>query len=141
MNEIVKAKLDASDRRENLMKKAIIYFEKCIQDSQDFGSNDEHMISRVYFSLEIEGKKYTGLYANLKQTVGSNFETDPIEVSPPIGYDGTINYAGYRDQVEKYYRSLIGSHGSGIRIVNSSNIRMQNHTFNISRTLEFAMQE
>ena len=123
------------------MKKAIIQFERCIQDSQDFGSDDEHMISRVFFSLEIAGKKYEGLYANLKQTVGSNYETDPIEVSPPIGYDGTINYAGYREQVEKYFRSLVGSQGSGIRIVNSSNIRMQNNTYNMPRTYEFTMQE
>ena len=52
-----------------------IYLHQLIQDSRDYGSNDEHMVSRVFFDLEVDGKRYTGLHADIKQTVGSLFET------------------------------------------------------------------
>jgi len=46
---------------------------KCLQDAQDLGRNDEFMVSRVYFSLEVDGIIYNDLYADVKQTVGSDF--------------------------------------------------------------------
>lgn len=39
---------------------------KLIQDSQEYGSNDEDMISRVYFDFEADGQTYEGLYADIK---------------------------------------------------------------------------
>jgi hypothetical protein len=33
--------------------KAKVTFRKLIQDSQEYGSNDEHLVSRVFFDLEI----------------------------------------------------------------------------------------
>lgn len=106
-------------------------FYKCIQDSQDLGSDDEFMVSRVFFTLNIDGKIYD-CHANLKQTVGSNFETGTIEVGPPIGYNGPFNHMAFRDEAEKYFRSLVGSNASGIRIGGGcSNIRMRNNTFGV----------
>jgi len=40
------------------MLTAKITFYKCVQDSQDYGSDDEHMVSRVFFILEIGDKKF-----------------------------------------------------------------------------------
>jgi len=67
------------------MTKARVIFNKCIQDSQDYGSNDEHMVSRVFFTLEVGDRRYDGLYVDVKQTVGSSYEDGPIEVSSPKG--------------------------------------------------------
>lgn len=113
------------------MKKVNGLFYKCVQDSQDYGSDDEFMVSRAFFALEIDGKKYD-CYVNLKQTVGSNFETGVIEVGPIAGYNGPFNYNAFRDEAEKYFRKLVGSSASGIRISGASNIRMRNNTFMIN---------
>ncbi len=110
------------------MKTAKITFYKCIQDSQDYGSDDEHMVSRVFFTFEIGDKKYD-LYANIKQTVGAYYEDGPIEVMSPEAYQGPFPYQCFRDAAEKYYRSLVGSSGRGINIQGGSNIRMRNNTF------------
>jgi hypothetical protein len=110
------------------MATAKITFYKCIQDSQDYGSNDEHMVSRVFFTFEIGGKKYD-LHADIKQAVGASYETGPIEVGSPEGYKGPFNYEAFRDAAEKYYRRLVGSSATGIRIQGGSNIRMRNNTF------------
>ena len=114
------------------MPKAKITFEKCIQDSQDYGSDDEHMVSRVFFTLDIQSQHPTELFVDVKQTVGSSFEDGPIEVGSPKGtkYRGSWNHDAFRSAVESDYRGLVGSVGSDIRIGGGShNIRMRNNTF------------
>lgn len=127
------------------MKQVTVIFHKCIQDSQDFGSDDENMVSRVFFTIEVEGNSYPDLYCDLKQTVGSNFEPGPIiEVTPPprAKYSGPFNYAAFRGAVEKYYRSNVGSSGTGIKIgTGAENIRMHNNTYFKQVRVQFEASE
>jgi hypothetical protein len=98
------------------------------------------MISRIFFDLEIGGRKYSDLYVDLKQTPGADYETAPLEVGPPHGYDGVFNHHEFRREVEEYYRQSFGSRGSGIRISGGSNIRMFNNTFACSKVIEFKIK-
>jgi hypothetical protein len=61
------------------------------------------MVSRVFFTLEVEGKRYDDLYVDVKQTVGSTYEDGPIEVSSVKGarYKGPFNYMAFHAAVEK----------------------------------------
>lgn len=111
------------------MAKAKIIFLKLIQDSQDYGSDDQYMVSRAFFTVESEGNVSEEAYVDIKQTIDSDFETTSLEVSKPVGYSGPYNYEAFREAAEGYYRSLVGSQGSGIHIAGGSNIRMQNNTF------------
>jgi hypothetical protein len=117
------------------MAKCKVTLTRCIQDSQDYGSDDEHMISRVFFKMDIDGRHYSDLHADIKQVVGSNYETGDIEVSHPRGYTGPFNYTAFRDAVEVYYRRLVGSAASVMRPGPGS--RMRNNTFNIEKVVEF----
>ncbi len=119
------------------MTKAKVVFRECLQNSQEYGSNDEHMVSRIFFDYEIAGKMHEGVYVDVKQTVGSSFDTSPLEVGSPVGYSGPLNYIAFRDGVERYYRGLVGAQGSGIHVTGGSNIRMQNNRFVKSETIEF----
>jgi len=122
------------------MAKARVIFHQCLQDSQNFGSDDEHMISRVSFTLEIDGRRYEGGLVDIKQTVGSSYETGPIEVGPPKGfpYEGPFNYEAFQVAVERYYRSCVGSTASGIRLgPGAVNIRMRNNLFKKESVEEF----
>ncbi len=92
---------------------------RCIQDSQELGSNDEHMVSRVFFSVDADGKAYEG-YIDIKQIVGSDYESGPIEVSGPSGYPGPLDYQVFRGEVEQYYRSLVGSTAQAIRVAHGA---------------------
>ena len=111
------------------MTQAKIHLQRLVQDSQEYGSNDEHMVSRVFFDLEVDGTQHKNLYCDVKQIVGSSFETAPLEVSKPVGYKGAFNHDAFQNIIEQYYRSLVGSQGRGIRITGGGNIRMQNNTF------------
>lgn len=122
------------------MAQVTVVFHRCIQDSQDFGSNDEHMVSRVFLTFEVNGDSYSGLYCDLKQTVGSSYECGPIEVGSLQGskYAGPFKYNEFRDAVERYYRSCVGSSGQGIRIgAGSTAIRMRNNTFDREERVPF----
>jgi len=121
--------------------KAKITFKKIIQDSQDYGSTEEHMVSRVFFDLEIEGKKFPDLYVDVKQTVGSEFETAPIEVGAPHEYSGPFDHEIFRKEVENYYRESFGSKGSAIRIEGGAkNIRMRNNVSVKPRVVGFEIK-
>lgn len=108
-----------------------IIFHSCLQDAQEYGSDNEYMVSRIFFSLVFQDKMLDNLFADIKQTVGDDFEKGQLEVSPPQGIKQTIDYSIFRDLVEKYYRSLVGKQGRSIRIEGGNNIRMFNnlHTF------------
>jgi len=120
------------------MSKAKITFYECLQNAQELGSDDEHMASRVFFSLEINGKRFEDLFADLKQTVGADYETGSIEVGPPKGYEGAFNHEAFHGCAEKYYRSCVGSEATGIRVGKGARgIRMFNNLFKKEMMFEF----
>jgi hypothetical protein len=72
---------------------------------------------RVFFSAELNGEKYDDLFVDVKQAVGSSYETGPIEVSSPRGgYRGRFHYGSFQKATERYYRSAIGTGGFTINI-------------------------
>jgi hypothetical protein len=122
------------------MAKSAITFHELRQDSQQYGSDDEHMVSRVFFGMVINGKDYHGLSVDLKQTVGST-AADPIEVGRPIGYTGPLNYQDFRAGVEAYFRSLVGKAGTGIQIGGGGSVRMTDNVFQKTLVFEFDVDD
>jgi hypothetical protein len=104
-----------------------VTFHELLQDSQEYGSDDEHMISRVFFSLSVDGGNVGDFSADLKQVVGSDIQNNEIEVGPPWGYDGPFDHQGFSKAAREYFRNRVGSTGTGIHIVGGSHIRMLNN--------------
>lgn len=127
-----------------------IIFQQCIQDSQEYGSNDEHMISRAFFTIEVNGQSQGLFFANLKQTVGTSYETGPVEVAGPFRvrkdqvqekYRGPFNYTEFRNATEAYYRQCVGCGARGIRIHGGSNIRMMHNILVIPYEVLFEAED
>ncbi len=118
------------------MPRAKIIFRELIQDSQEYGSDDEYMVSRVFFDLEFDGETHRGLYANVKQPVGSSFEASPLEVSGPMNYKGPFNMQCFQEAAERYYRGLVGSQGRAIRISGATTLRMWNNRYSQDASFE-----
>ncbi len=117
--------------------RAKVTFRQVIQDSQDYGSDDQHMVSRIFFDLDIAGQHHEGLHVDVKQTVGSDYETSPLEMGAPHGYRGPFNHEAFREAAEKYYHSQVGSSASGIRIAPGAKVRMRNNRFVATAVVEF----
>lgn len=125
--------LGATKHTQGMAMKITVHITKVIQDSQAIGSNDSHMVSRVFFSIKAGGNEYPALWADIKQTVGADFSA-PLEVSKPHGYKGPIDYDAYSKAISDFYKtrciSVSGPVGMGT-------IRMWNNTFGFDDTIEF----
>jgi hypothetical protein len=84
------------------------------------------MVSKI--ELRYKGSDFT---VEVKQPFGVNFEdTEGIELMiPDEAILKELSYTDFSDKCEDYYRSLIGSTGSGIHIEGCTNVRMSNNTF------------
>ena len=123
------------------MTKVAIHFDHILQDSQDLGSDDDHMISRVFFAITVGDESFANLYADIKQTVGADFATDPLEVSQPANYTGPLDFNAFRKCVEEYYRKFVGAQGSGVRVAPKAGVRMRNNNFGGAWSCSFDASE
>ncbi|HEY2094559.1 MAG TPA: hypothetical protein VGJ81_22085 [Thermoanaerobaculia bacterium] len=114
-----------------------ITFTHVVQESQDLGTGDDHMISDVFFDLEYGGRTHRGLHVDVKQVVGGDVERDPLEVGHVIGYSGPGNYILFRGEVERYFRNAFGSRGSAIQVSGSSNVKFRNNTAKQHHVVQF----
>lgn len=106
-----------------------VIFLKCIQNVQQLGTTDECMFSKLFFSLEVNGDIHPEEECIIKQTVGSDFENDhSIEVFVNFPKHRRVNYGKFQQAAKDYYFSLVGSTGTGIRVINSS-VKMFDNIF------------
>ena len=117
-----------------------VNFISCAYDSEHYGSDDQYIVSRVFFGIWCEGRQYPGLHADIKHPVDGDFdfEDDLFEITLPHGYDGPISPEGFRRAVGRYYRSLIGGNGLGIQN-GTGMFRMRDHTYLLARSFEFPL--
>lgn len=121
------------------MRTAKVTFKRAIQDSQVyscFEKNDEHMVSVLEFDVEIGGKSFPDLSVEIRQPCGTDYESEPIEVSRVVGYKGPWHHENFANCCEKYYREFVGASAKGIRVPGGS-IRMRNNSFMMQKTFEF----
>ena len=118
-------------------------FEGCVQDAQDYGSDAERMVSRLFFwirtkdgprgdlrtDLELVAgdhfsrstiappEGYTGpiYYAEVRQRVGEDFETGRIEIGSPVGYAGPFDQAAFARHAWEYFHALMSDSGAMLR--------------------------
>lgn len=120
-----------------------ITFTHCMQNSQVHGTSNEHMASTIGFHIrkgdDIQGTTAKELSCSVRQPAGGSFEyeTTPIEVDVPDELILKINYSDFRDAVETYFREIIGSNGSGIRIGSNSRNTLMSNNLIISQSHTF----
>lgn len=121
-----------------VMAKVRLTINKCVQDSQQYGSDDDFMISRMFFSVQSpSGQRFDG-YVNLKQVVGSGSDEGAIEVSAPLEYSGpSFNHQVFTKEVTACFQDLVGRNASAIRLGSGTkNVRMRNNTFVLNHSFD-----
>jgi|SRR5579862_5159423 len=115
------------------MPTVTVNFKGMLQDSQDVGSDDDHMVSRVFFSVTADGQTVDNLHSDVKQTVGSDYATEPLEVTRPA-YDGPMNWTEFRQCVESYYRQALRRF---VRYSAGTVIRMRDNRVELPQSCSF----
>jgi hypothetical protein len=120
-----------------MTKRVRIKLNKCIQNSQEVGSDDSHMMSRVFFEIVVNGNKKGSFYSDIKQPVGSEYNGEDLEVSVPEGYKGPFDHARFARGIRNYYQRLVGPKGSAISYGGTKNLVMKNNTIVMAAEFEF----
>jgi hypothetical protein len=107
----------------------IVRFHGVLQHRQGLEPDSDYMQSEVLFDLIDGGRTYTDLRALVKQAAGSSFEGDVLEVGPPVGYEGPFDQQRFAESAEQYFRSLVGSQGSGIHVEGGAVVEMRDNIF------------
>lgn len=114
------------------MSKASVIVHKCIQDIHNVSGNDSVVMSKVFFSVSYDGHIYNNLDVTISQNFGIDYSNDPLEVHQVEELDINLDYGKFSDEIENYYRSLVGSSDSSgmINIGSGVNgLRMRDNTF------------
>ena len=96
------------------MKVATVHFHSIEIGSQEYGTTDEHMVSRVVADVELPGFQPRPISIDVKQTVGSTFDRQNIEVRVGAGGDG-LDVTEMQRAVCGYYVDLC--QGAALRVV------------------------
>jgi hypothetical protein len=118
------------------MPQVVVRFTECRQNSQEAGTDDEHMVSRVFFNIEVDGTQRGDYYVDLKQTVGSTMVEGLIQVPWPTAYKGPWNQETFANAVREYFGQCVGPTASVVQI-GSGAIAMHETRFVVTKTTKF----
>ena len=85
---------------------ATVTFKRCVQNAENTGGDEEHIVSHIYFDLELDQQKHTDVCLEIKQPIQGDA---PIEVSKPHGYTGAGEFSELREAAAAYYKKLVGT--------------------------------
>lgn len=119
------------------MTKYGVHFQQIIVKSQEAGSTDEHMVSRVIFALDVDGQRKGAFYTDLKQTVGAPMAADAIEVGPPMGYQGRFDQNTFANEARKYFLEAVGPRGRVYQFASTSHVNIEDSIAVMPKTVTF----
>lgn len=113
-------------------------FYEFFQDAQEFGSDDQNMVSRVYFRMSVGGRPPADFFAPVKLAVGGDYlAPDQLEIGRPSGYRGSFNHAAFADEVARYVRTCVGPGARGVSFGPGASVRMMNNRYSIRMPFAF----
>jgi hypothetical protein len=119
------------------MTKFTVEFEGIVVKSQEAGSTDDHMVSRVAFLLYVEGQRKGQFFTDLKQTVGAPMSSEAIEVGPPKGYDGPFEQNKFASAARDYFLDAIGPRGKVYQFASTAHVNIEDSIVEMPRTVNF----
>ncbi|MET0516209.1 MAG: hypothetical protein ABW047_12900 [Nitrospiraceae bacterium] len=88
------------------MARLIVRVKYFVYNATEFGSNDEIIVSRIFYDMSVNGQKRGESYSDLTHRVDT-LEPEAIEVTHPAGYTGPFNHAAFTDKLIAYYQGIM----------------------------------
>jgi hypothetical protein len=124
-----------------MAKRVRVKLKRCIQNSRLAGSDDTHMISRVFYELVVNGNKQGSFYSDIKQPVGSEDTAEDLEVTIPAEYKGPFHHERFAEGIRNYYQRVVGPKGSASPYGGSKSVVMKDKTIVMDAEFEFEADE
>ena len=122
-----------------------LVFEACVQDAPEYGSDEDWMVSRIFFWIKrpnaapgdywadlrsVAGDRFEKMripvpadymgpmaHVDVRQRVGADLEMDPAEVGPPEDSPEQLNKDEFGRQALLFFRSLASESGVMMRVI------------------------
>ncbi len=93
---------------------AAITSRRCFVNASACVSDENHVDSRVFVDLTIESQECGNVYADVRQVTRKGAERESFVVTPPQGYDGSLNVHVFQGPAKLYDRHAVsGTWGMG----------------------------
>ena len=92
--------------------RAQIIFLAVVQDIDDYNManpSEDQMVSRIVFTLELDGSRHDQLFVEVAQPMGTDYKSEPLTFGP-LSHEvtgGPWNHEAFTELVEGYYRSAL----------------------------------
>lgn len=118
------------------MSNTKVIFHELVEYSQDAARNYTHKISRVYYSLEVDGRTINNLFSDVRQPANGDPESGKMEVTPPPGYRGELDGMALCKAVRKYCKNIIRPPKKVTEVPSYSNIPASNERIKYEMEVE-----
>lgn len=103
-----------------------VRFRSCVQDQQGKIAGETFLSGRIVMAIEQHGASSPNVVARVKQTVGGDFASDPLELSIDPSHRLLLGSPEFRAAIEQYYRlhavaGMGGNLGPGVDNVDLGN--------------------
>ena len=118
------------------MRRGRLEFTNLNYDSQELGSTEEQIVSRIFFDLYVRGDIHMGLFSDVRQVAGTNIDHASLEISLPPLLKDVINRQEFQDRVQENYREAVRSNGLGSQVSLDPPIRMHHKVVNYHKQVD-----
>lgn len=122
------------------MPVATVAFRRCVVNSPEYGSDEDHVGSRIFFDLRLGEAAFANLWVDIRQVVREGVEHEPLLVSKPEGYEGPFNVQVFQRLVEFYYRQAVGTKW-GMFGHPAVNMRLENWVIEYEMLVQFEVND
>ena len=85
-------------------RKVKVVFRSCLQDTQGKAAGEKFLRGEVQMAVFAQGRTSPAETVVVKQTVGADFASDPLEITVPARFRDLLAVPAFRTAVEAYYR-------------------------------------
>lgn len=112
-----------------------IIFHKVVQDGLEFGSTESVSVSRVFFDLEQDGKRFEDLHVDVEEPANGEHALSEVEVgafASPV----KLERAAFEDVIRRYYQSRVTSAGYGKHLAKGKGFRSHGDVLGLEQVFE-----
>lgn len=103
--------------------------------------NDEHLICRAFFTLEVGGKTYDDMSVLMRHPFGTPWE-ETVEVEKPVGsFPGILGHNQFHEIADHYFRKACGFLRKAFGGLRGQVIRMRDNTVHLKASYDIEIPD
>ena len=107
------------------MPKANVIFHALFFDPPEAAADGAYLVSKVIFDIELAGRNYSHLFADIRRPMRINVDEESLEVI----YELPFACKTFAAAARTYYRTVLGPHGAMLTPSGPKGMRRQGNVF------------